>query len=184
MKISLLTGAMALGLGMAATTAAHAADGNINFTGEISDVTCSINGVTPGTGDVNIAVNLPKVSAKALASAGQTAGAQAFAIMLGKTGETTCQNGKVASMHFEADSPAIDKATGMLTVTGGATNVQIGLLNDKGAKINLVDNTNTTQATIVDNQVTLAFVARYEAVNGAAGSGGASSTVRYSIAYN
>ena len=65
--------ATALALTAAVPPSAHAADGVINFSGLVTDVTCTVEGATPGTGAVVKDVNLGGVSAARLATAGSRA---------------------------------------------------------------------------------------------------------------
>ncbi|WMT15295.1 fimbrial protein [Serratia fonticola] len=79
---------IALALSFILAGASHlvsAADGQVNFTGNITASTCSING---GVAAPQL-VNLGNVPASSLMTSGQTAGAKSFAIELtGCTGVT------------------------------------------------------------------------------------------------
>lgn len=100
------------------SSAAHAADGTLNFTGNITANTCVINASAP---DLTIA--LGDVPASALATPGQRAGEAAFQMVLsGCTGGST----KVAA-KFE--SGIVDAATGHLPLdaTSTARNVQVAV---------------------------------------------------------
>ncbi|WP_432261182.1 fimbrial protein [Cupriavidus sp. TMH.W2] len=162
---------------------AHAAnaDGQITFKGQITAQTCTING--NGTGGKNFTVTLPTVSASTLANAGDTAGQTGFQIAL-----TNCtpNTGNVHTF-FEA-GPTTDTTTGNLIVdAGGATNVQIRLLNG-GAnpapiKAGFTDaSQGSNSVAITGGSATLPYYAQYYAT-GAATAGAANSTVMYSIAY-
>ncbi|WP_316156560.1 fimbrial protein [Cupriavidus sp. BIC8F] len=164
---------------------AHAAttnaDGQITFNGQITAQTCTING--NGTGSKNFAVTLPTVSASTLAQAGDTAGQTPFYIAL-----TNCtpNTGNVHT-YFEA-GPTTDTTTGNLIVdAGGATNVQIRLLNggtdNSPIKAGFTDAAqNSGVVAINSGSATLPYYAQYYAT-GAATAGAANSTVMYSIAY-
>ncbi len=157
--------------------AAQAADGTIEFTGAVTSVTCVING---GTKDLTVV--LPTVSTDALAVAGSEAGRTPFTIEL-----TGCDpgTGKV-STFFESDDH-VDMLTGNLNVDdGGATKVQIGLLNDAHEKIKVgatVGQQNSQQVTVsTGGEATLNYYAQYESL-GETTSGEVKSRVRYSISY-
>ncbi|MGH8785199.1 MAG: fimbrial protein [Cupriavidus necator] len=162
---------------------AHAAnaDGQITFNGQITAQTCTING--NGTGSKNFAVTLPTVSASTLAQAGDTSGQTPFYIAL-----TNCtpNTGNVHT-YFEA-GPTTDTTTGNLIVDGGgATNVQIRLLNggtnNTPIKAGFADPAqNSTVYSINSGAAKLEYYAQYYAT-GQATAGAANSTVMYSIAY-
>ncbi|MCJ9713602.1 type 1 fimbrial protein, partial [Bordetella hinzii] len=58
---------------------AHAVDGTITITGEITDQTCKINGAEPPH---NLLVTLPKIGTSAMKNVNDTAGATLFQIRL------------------------------------------------------------------------------------------------------
>ncbi len=163
--------------------AAQAADGTVKFTGELTDVTCSVQN---GTGPQNeIDVTLPTLSVTALTGAGEVAGATGFNIKVGGPG---CTEGQRVSVHFESASPAIDAASGNLNIAKGAgqaTNVQVQIAdaNNSNAPINLFTNTNSNPLQISGGSVVLPFTAQYVAT-GAATPGAVSTEVQYSISYN
>ncbi|CAN7722540.1 Major fimbrial subunit SMF-1 [compost metagenome] len=162
--------------------AATNADGQITFNGQITAQTCTING--NGTGSKNFTVTLPTVSASTLAQAGDTAGQTAFFIAL-----TNCTpNSGNVHTFFEA-GPTTDSTTGNLIVdAGGASNVQIRLLNGGSGPANPIKAgftdaaQNSTVYPINSGSATLPYYAQYYAT-GAATAGAANSTVMYSISY-
>ena len=93
-------------------------DGVINFSGLVTDVTCTVEGAAPGTGAVVKDVNLGGVSAARLATAGNRANLTGFTIRIGAPGEGSCTNGRTAMVAFDPTSPAIDVATGRLNIDG------------------------------------------------------------------
>jgi major type 1 subunit fimbrin (pilin) len=132
MKFIPALSAFAVGATFAALSgSALASDGTITFTGSVDSSTCT---VTSGGGGASFTVGLPQVSSNVLAATGQTAGDTAFTLKLSGCSDVV---GNV-STNFEAGT-AVDVATGRLkntTVDGGATNVQIQLLNaDDGSAI-------------------------------------------------
>lgn len=155
---------------------ALAADGTVNFTGEISSQTCTIDG--NATGATTKSVTLPRVSASSLGAVGQTAGRTAFSLAL-----TGC-TGSSALVRFEQGS-TVDAATGNLinqTTTG--SNVQIQLLNAAFAPINLQTNANSLSTAITANAATINFYAQYVAANAVATAGQVTSSVQFSMDYN
>lgn len=181
---TILTLALVAGLGIvAAPRAASATDGTLYFHGTIEESTCIVTGgagTDGGIGDVN--VTLPTIEKSALLD-GQRAGDTPFELILG--GDSACVDGKVAKLWFEtAQSPLINPTTGNLKNSGGATNVEVGLLNGSKAVINLYTNTGSPTATVDGNTATLNYWAQYVATGGDAGSGSVETNVVYSVAYN
>jgi major type 1 subunit fimbrin (pilin) len=183
MKKLILSAAMIAGLGLLATSQAMAADGTITFTGEISAVTCTVHGGTPGSGSGDFTVPLQAVSASAFNGAGSVAGAEPYSIYVGAPGETGCADGTVVHVHYEPTSPQI-APNGNLNVTGGAGGVQIQLLNADRSVINLRNAPDSTPVTVAGNTAELPFFAQYYSATGSVTPGTANSSVLYSIAYN
>jgi len=165
---------------------AQAADGTITFNGTITDTTCSINGVSSGT-PADVTVTLPTVPAGTLAAAGDTAGVSGpsdihFALS-GCTGAAT-----KAIARFE-NGPTVDQASGNLVNqagAGGATNVQVQLLNSKFEPINVTTNSNNDLAAngadISSGSGDLTYFGQYIAT-GAATSGTVDTSVQYTMDY-
>jgi len=178
MKTKLISALIVTGAATASQLSA-AADGMITFNGMITAQTCTING--NGTGSKDFAVTLPTVSASTLATSGQTAGRTPFNIALSGC---TPDSGNVHT-YFEP-GPTTDATTGNLIVdTGGATNVQIGLLNADFTpiKAGFADaSQNSHSVSISSGSATLPYYAQYVATGGAT-AGAANSSVMYTIAY-
>ena len=163
--VSTLTAALALAA--AVSQAAHAADGVINFSGLVTDVTCTIEGAAPGSGALVKDINLGGVSAARLAVAGNRANLTGFTIRIGAPGEGSCTNGRTAMVAFDPTSPAIDVATGRLNIDGydnpsdssNAKNVQIEVTNRDGTPINLYSE-KSTGVVIADNQAVIPLAAQ------------------------
>ncbi|AOY02134.1 fimbrial protein [Jeongeupia sp. USM3] len=168
---------LVVGLGLAA--GAQAADGTITFNGEVTAQTCTING--NGSGAKDFTVTLPTVSASALASAGEVAGRTPFTIAL----SACTPNSGTVHTYFEP-GPTVNAATGRLIVAaGGASNVELGLLNGDYTRIQLgaADAAQNSKSTaLAAGAATLAYAVQYEAT-GVAGAGAANSSVMYSIVY-
>ncbi|SMF53009.1 fimbrial protein [Pseudogulbenkiania subflava] len=178
MKKTLLSAMIAAGV-IAISQNAMAADGTITFNGNITAQTCTING--NGSGSKDFTITLPTVSSSTLASAGQTAGRTPFNIAL-----TNCtpNTGNVHAF-FEA-GPTTDATTGRLILNaGGATNVQLGLLNSDFTEIKagFADaSQNSKSVAITSGSATLPYYVQYVAT-GTASAGAANSSVLYTIAY-
>ncbi|WP_199181049.1 fimbrial protein [Chromobacterium alticapitis] len=168
---------LALCVGLGTSSAAFAADGVINITGQINGSTCQVNGTANGT-LATVNVTLPTVSKSALATKGATAGTTPFVLNL-----TQC-TGASAKTLFELGS-TVDQTTGNLInqTTGGASNVQVGLLNSSFQPINITNNTNSQTVSISNNVATLNYYAQYVAT-GAATAGAVNTSVMFSMQYN
>ncbi|MBR8128939.1 fimbrial protein [Burkholderia ambifaria] len=134
----------AAGFAFTAMNAAHAADGTINFTGEIVAASCGITGgsgtsVTGEKGKQSIDVKLGKVSVDSL---GTTAGggiAAGTAINFNLDCGATAKGLKTVKVRFDAASGSgLDGADNrLLKITGTAKGVAIGLFNTSGTLLNL-----------------------------------------------
>ncbi len=176
MKKNILTAALAIA-GLASFAGAHAADGTIEFTGNITANTCVING---GNGGENFTVALPTVSAKTLETAGSTAGRTPFKIAL-----TSCAVDQPVAVFFEA-GPTVSLSSGRLIVdAGGASNVELGLLNDTFGAIKAGATSadqNSQTVNIASGKADLNYFVEYHSL-GNATAGAANSRVQYSINY-
>lgn len=181
--------AAALVLTTAASHSAYATDGVINFSGLVTDVTCTVEGAAPGTGAVVKDVNLGGVSAARLATAGNRANLTGFTLRLGAPGEGSCTNGRTAMVAFDPTSPAIDVGTGRLNIDGyddpsdttHAKNVQIEVVNRDGSAINLYTQ-KSAGVVITDNQAVIPLAARLYA-SGPATEGKVKTRVGFMIEY-
>ncbi|KAA6178720.1 type 1 fimbrial protein [Pseudomonas marginalis] len=178
LKKTAVFGALIVAAGSAfVASTASAADGLINFVGEITDQTCTING---GSGQ-NFTVTLPRVSSSALVNPGSWAGRTAFNVVL-----TNCNplTGPVA-VYFEPGAET-DTTTGRLNIDGGtgtATNVQVGLLNSDATDIRVGSaQHNSKSSNLVAGGATLNYYAQYYSL-GSATAGGVRSRVNYTIVY-
>ena len=148
------------------------ASGTINFTGEITDQACTVDGSSK-----NLTVDLGKVSSKSLATKGEVAGLKDFTIKLidGPVDTTVAVRFGGTRDASDRDILAIDQ------VSGGATNVGIALFEkDAVSQIKLYDDSQDVQ--ITGTEINLDYVARYKATD-AATPGPANGSAVYSIQY-
>lgn len=175
MKKQLLSAAFAVTGLLAVASAAHAADGQIDFTGSIIANTCVISG---GGGGANFTVNLPKVSASALTTAGSWAGRTPFQIKL-----TGCSPDQKVSTYFE-QGPTVNSDGRLMVDAGGATNVELGLLNDTLGNIAAgAASQNSQLVQITSGNANLNYYVEYYSPNGGATAGAANSRVQYTMTY-
>lgn len=164
---------------VAAASSAHAADGTITITGEITAQTCTISG---DGGGKDFTVTLPTVSTSSLATSGATAGRKPFRIAL-----SNCSpNSGNASVYFEP-GVTVNATTGQLKNSSGtATNVEVGLLNKDSSNIKLgaaQAQQNSQTVPIAGGAATLDYYAQYVATGGAATAGSVNTSVMYSVSY-
>jgi len=194
MKKTLFSAVLAATFGFVALSA-QASDGQINFTGKITATNCTVTGGTGTDGAAkNITVPLDTVSTAAFSAAGSTAGDHPFSLVFGGTGSAGCVDGTKVTLHFDsATTPSgytgtmVNSATGNLkntTVTGAATNVEVGLLTPAGSKINMYTSSGSPQATIASGTATINYVAQYVATGGVPTAGDVATAVMYSVIYN
>jgi len=182
MKRTLTSLAAIACLGLAGT-AAHAADGVINFTGQLVDVTCSVvvnGGSTNGVGEVL----LPTLAITALPNATDTAGDTPFNIQL-----ANCSKDGIEVVADFLSSPQINSAGRLSNMTsatvGGAANVELEILDavtTSPIKLADVSQLDATRATITSGSATLPYIVRYYAT-GTPTSGVVTSTVSFLLSY-
>jgi len=193
-KIALLTSVA--GLVMMAMNTAQAADGTINFTGEVVTTTCKVD--TTVAGAAKDGVKLPNVANNQLATVGATVGRQAFSLELSgcelaSSATATTPVSKVAV--FVEAGPNVDLVTGMLKPAAasgtGAPTVA------SGVQIAIVDPSNNERLKIgsaqsrfvdIDNKVggtgraIMRFASEYVAT-GPVTAGRTDTSVTYSLVY-
>lgn len=154
--------------------AANAADGTINFTGNIIADACVVD-----TASKNMTVNLGDVSTTAFTAAGDKASPTRFEISLSNCpAELTTVT---ARFDGRADSANTDLLA--LDAAGGdeATNVGIEIADDTGLAIPMFSP--SKEYTIESGSVVMDFVARYTATSATVGTGVANGTAEYTINY-
>ncbi|WP_445177487.1 fimbrial protein [Pseudomonas sp. McL0111] len=189
MEKKTLFAAFALATSAIVTLPAYATDGVINFTGLVTDVTCTIEGTVPGTGGATKDVPMNGISAANLDAAGKFGPLTRFEILVGGPGQNGCTDGRSALIAFDTASPMIDVATGRLNIDGwnvptdliNAKNVQIQVTKQDGTPLNLY--TEKSDAVVIaSNQAIIPLAARYYAT-GAATAGLVASRVGFTIEY-
>jgi len=161
----------------------------MNFSGLVTDVTCTVEGAAPGTGAVVKDVNLGGVSAARLAKSGDRANLTGFTIRIGAPGEGSCTNGRTAMVAFDPTSPAIDVATGRLNIDGhddpsdttNAKNVQVEVTKRDGSPLNVYTE-KSEGVVIADNQALIPLAAQMYA-SGASTEGTVKTRVGFTIVY-
>lgn len=175
--------AMASILGL---NAAQAADGTINFTGDVITSTCKVD-----AGSTTASLALPKVATSQLATVGATNGRTGFKISVTDCATTGTGIPTQVGVAFES-GPSVNPATGQLTAgaaAGAAKGVEIAILNDEQVKIKLGDpqaTSNSKLATIgTDGKAVFNYSAEYIATATGADltAGPLSASLTYSLTY-
>ncbi|MBN3790744.1 fimbrial protein [Burkholderia sp. Ac-20353] len=170
---------------------AHAYDGQIDFTGSISDVTCNINGEAPGLGNRTEVSLGDRISPSAFTTVGATPRIANFDLKIG--GNSGCTNDTKVVIDFDPAAVNINPATGNLKLVGTkpATGVEIEIKdagNGKSGKIWLGKPQSTTdvqEAQVKNNTATLSYSAAYVSTvdKDSITTGSGNSFIRYSLAY-
>ncbi|MDQ9129894.1 fimbrial protein [Serratia fonticola] len=173
MKKTLMT--LALVASGFVASSVYAADGTINFTGEITDSACVVD-----SANQNLQVPLGKVAASSFGTPGSYSAATKFTLELKDcpAGATT------AEIKFDGTSVAGDNSVLALT-PGGATGVGIELSDASQKVVNLF--TNSTPYTLITGEgskTELNFTARYKSLSASIQPGVANSSVQFTILYN
>ncbi|MCA8066507.1 fimbrial protein [Burkholderia sp. AU38729] len=178
--------------GLGLVSAAHASDGTITFTGNITAATCKIDGTDAGQTS-NKSVAMPTVSTGSLNAAGAVAGRTAFGFKLsGCAVDTETSKGNPTKVRVAFETATNVTADGKLSLDKGtaeapeASNVVLQVLNDQQAPIKVGANANDQNSQVVtigaDGSAQMNFFAEYLAT-GAATGGSANSKVQYSVVY-
>lgn len=176
MKIKMMTLAL---IAFSSTSMADSAN-TVQFKGEVSTQTCSVN---INGDEANPVVLLRTVAATKLATKGATAGETTFTVNV--TGCTTAASDTSIKTVFAGNNPTTN---GNLGNTGDATNVSIQLL-DSDATTPLsfaVGSTATTSAmTLATGAVSTSqeLTARYYAENAGVTAGTVNATAQFAITY-
>lgn len=164
-----------LAIASAMTTSVFAADGTINFTGEIIDAACD---VTPTT--ASQIVNLGKVSDKSLGTVGNTAAATSFKIDLASCpAAVSTASVKFDGVPYNGDTSAI----ALTPAPGAATGVGIEIRDADGSVLPLYT---ASQSVTLSQAATnsLQFSAAYVAKDATVTAGPADATATFSVVYN
>jgi major type 1 subunit fimbrin (pilin) len=151
---------------------AHAADGNINFTGTILDAGCTID-----PADVAQTVTLGTISRSAFESVGDVAANTGFSIRLSACPATLTS----ANARFDGPTHASDNR--LLAVTGGATGVGVAIYEADSATL-IPIGIRSADVTLTGEAGVLSFVAKYMATADTVVAGPANATSQFTISYN
>lgn len=175
MKKQLLATAIALASVSGVISGAHAADGTINFTGEVLDAACTVDvGATSA-----LTVDLGKVQKSAFSGDGSTAAATKFTLKLSACPESVTS----ATVKFDGTAFAGDNTVLALTSgTGVATGVGIQLMDATNTVVPLFTASSAYTLT-TDAENDLDFYARYIQKGDTIAAGKADATASFTIDY-
>jgi len=163
--------------------AAHAADGTINFTGEVVDSACTVD-----TSTASQTVNLGKVLKSAFTGVGQVAAATRFNIVLNNCPSSL----PTVTVKFDGTANANDSDILALNSDQTAQGVGVALYEEDGvtpiplatqSKSITLDTTSTGSPAVAANSNTLTFVAKYKATQQTIVAGTANATSDFTISY-
>lgn len=155
---------------------ASAANGTVNFTGEIVQSTCSVV-----SGDQTKTVVLGKYPTSAFPKTGATSGAKAFTISLEK-----CEAGDY-SLRFDGNTPTGNPD--LLAVTGGAKGVGVEILDNNSAIVPITQDVATPASVTIAStgatpgMATFNLRARYRSFQDVVTAGQANSNATFTIQY-
>lgn len=166
------------------------ATNTITFNGSITDATCDVSvqykGADAGAnGSGTIA--LDEVSKKSLASADSSAGQVPFYIVAKNCSLGTPAKTKIAANFKSPNSDNLGYLNNM--TVGGATNVQLRILDSArvAIKINDPNQSTTSPYTVINTdalgETKIPYFVEYYSLLGSATSGGVSSSVNYEMMY-
>ncbi|QIO10479.1 type 1 fimbrial protein [Acinetobacter lanii] len=170
------------------SSSAFAATGTINFTGAVNSTTCAGSVSGGSSGSTNDTVTLPVVSKSDLAAANTTAGKTEFTINLTDGNGNKCVQvvegaNKFAVPYFEYDTGKVNTDGRLKNLqTGGASNVDIQLLNSTEDVIDIKLVGAAQQLSVSADNESYKYYAQYFATN-TAGEGEVRGTVTYNIIY-
>ena len=174
-KKAIFINGAALALAGFLSQGAFAADGTVNFEGEIVASTCSVSPKSQ-----NMTVPLGKIKASVLSAAGSTSTPSNFTIDL-----LDCDPAK-AKVTFsgppDADDASLLRLAGGLVGSTQATNVAVQISDSSGKQIPL--GAASDEYAILAGSNSLQFKANYKSAKGGATVGIANATAQFTIAYN
>jgi len=154
-----------------------AADGTVNFTGEIIDEACTVD---IGTSDA-LTVNLGKVAKSSFSAAGDDASTTKFTMTLKDCPAAIT----AAQVKFDGTNDATDSSLLALTdETGVATGVAIALMTADKADLGLNAVNDYSYTLAADTENKLDFYAAYRSTSDTVVAGKANAVATFSVNYN
>lgn len=155
---------------------ANAADGSINFTGNITDAACTVD-----TNSASQTVTLGNVSSAAFNAVGSTAAPTKFDIKLTNCPETVTS----AAVKFDGTINATN--SDLLSVSSDSTATGVGIAIYEANSSTQVPMLTSSASQTIDSTLatnTLSFVAKYMATAATVTAGSANAVTDFTIIYN
>lgn len=165
------------------TSAAALADtttvngGTVHFKGDVVNAACAVD-----AGSIDQTVQMGQVRSAKLATAGSTSSAVGFNIQLNDCDTSVSTKASVAFSGTAVDTTNNTVLALQGSASGGATNVGIQILDNKGKPLALDGATFSSATTLNDGPNVLPFQARYYAT-GAATAGTANADATFKVQY-
>lgn len=156
----------------AAMPAAYAADGQINFTGEIIAAACTVD-----PADATQTVPLGKMASTAFSASGTTAGVAPFKISL-----TACDN-SISDVSVRFDGSADADNPQLLEVNGGAGGLGIALYEEDGSTLIPINSNSKVKSIASGSAIQLNFIAKYMATANTVTAGNANASAQFTVDY-
>jgi len=159
-----------------AFSSAYAADGSINFTGNITDAACTVD-----TDSASQTINLGTVSSKAFQAAGATAAPTKFDIKLTQCPVT------VTSASVKFDGSIDSNNSDLLALSNSSTAQGLGVAIYESNSATQIPLLTASAAQTIDSAAatnTLSFVAKYMATANTVTAGSANAVTDFTIVYN
>ncbi|MFP2768859.1 fimbrial protein [Oceanisphaera sp. KMM 10153] len=170
-----LSTAMALG----AVSSANAQSGTINFTGNVTAVTCDVS-FNGAAGD-SPTITLPTVATASLA-AGSSAGKTPITVQIGGS-DAQCTSGSVALELNPNRTAAVTDGRLNNTDASPAENVVVALRDSQDRLIDLSAPWSSERVDLGAGGAELTFAGEYYAAGGNATAGGVTAGVQYTLNY-
>ncbi|BBQ82234.1 MULTISPECIES: type 1 fimbrial major subunit FimA [Enterobacteriaceae] len=170
----------ALSLSSAAALAADTTTvngGTVHFKGEVVNAACAVD-----AGSVDQTVQMGQVRSAKLATAGSTSSAVGFNIQLNDCDTNVSTKASVAFSGTAIDTTNTTVLALQGSASGGATNVGVQILDNKGTPLALDGATFSNATTLNDGTNVIPFQARYYAT-GAATAGTANADATFKVQY-
>ncbi|WP_044611900.1 fimbrial protein [[Enterobacter] lignolyticus] len=160
-------------LSLSVLQVANAADGMINFTGNITGTACVVD-------TTSVAVDLGTVSASAFSGgAGTTAAAKRFNIVL-KSCPASISS---ASIRFDGTTNTINPSILALSTGEPASNVGVAIYEQDNATLIPIGSASADVALLADVNNTLTYFAKYMSTGTTVGVGSARSSTAFTVTY-
>lgn len=168
--------AIALLTGSAFTGVANAADGTINFTGNITDAACTVSAST-----ATQTVAMGTVSSGSMTTVGASSAPTRFNITLSACPATATS----AAIKFDGPSDTMNSSLLALTnVPGVATGVAIGLYEADSSTLIPVGSASAKHTLTATGNNTFDYYAKYVSTNTTIVAGTASAVSNFTVVYN